>query len=181
MPLRNTTTAWGTVAKALHWVVALLGLFLVAYGWWMIHVAERSARPGNFAFHTALGYSLLLVVLLRLCWRAFDPAPAPPANSAPWERIGAHIAHALLYLLLIGASITGWLIVGSSRRPIEVQLLGFIPVPLLNNAGNRALHDLAEDIHRGLSYAMLALVVVHVAAALRHHFVKKNDVLRRMW
>ena len=69
MAFRNTATDWGSVAKAFHWVVAALAIFMIGYGWWMIHFAERAARPANFVFHTGLGYNLLLLVMLRLCWR----------------------------------------------------------------------------------------------------------------
>jgi cytochrome b561 len=180
MALRNSTTAWGSLARSFHWLGAVLTIFLIAFGWWMIHLAERAERLANFGIHASIGYDLLLLIALRLCWRAIDRGPALPAELLRWERVTAHLGHILLYVLLLAVSVTGWMIVSSARRPIDATLLGFIPVPLLDRAGDRAFHDLAEDVHRVLSYTLLVLVIVHVAAALRHHYVKKNDVLRRM-
>jgi cytochrome b561 len=84
----------------------------------------------------------------------------------------------LLYLLTIVVCIAGWLLAGTMRRPLDAPLLGFIdiPVPPLG----RSYHELFEDSHKIIAYTLLALIVVHVAAALRHHFIKRNDVLRRM-
>ena len=180
MGLRNTATEWGTLAKGFHWLGAVLTIFLIAFGWWMIHVAERSERLANFGIHASIGYDLLLLLALRLCWRAIDRGPALPADFKAWEKGAAHLGHFLLYFLMLAVSVTGWMIVSSARRPIDASLLGFIPVPLLDRAGDKAFHDIAEDVHRWLSYTLLVLIVVHIVAALRHHYVKKNDILRRM-
>jgi cytochrome b561 len=180
MGFRNTATTWGSVAKVFHWLGAVLTIFLITFGWWMIHIAERSERLANSGIHAGIGYDLLLLIALRLCWRAMNRGPTLPADLRHWEKGAAHIGHFLLYILLLAVSVTGWLIVSSARRPIEASLLGFIPVPLLNRAGDKIFHDIAEDIHRYLSYTLLVLVIVHIAAALHHHFGKKNDILRRM-
>jgi cytochrome b561 len=180
MAIKNSATTWGTAAKSFHWLGAVLTIFLIAFGWWMIHLAERAERLANFGLHASIGYDLLLLIALRLCWRAIDRGPALPPELLRWERVSAHLGHILLYVLLLGVSVTGWLIVSSARRPIDAALLGFIHVPLLDRAGDKAFHDLAEDVHRVLSYTLLVLVIVHVVAALRHHYVKKNDILRRM-
>lgn len=181
MTLRNSQAAWGAIAKTMHWLIAALAIFLIGYGWWMAHFAPRPDRLIHYSFHSSLGYDLLLVLLFRLCWRAIDPAPLMPPGLARWECMAALGSHALLYLLLIAVSATGWLLAGTFRRPLDASLLGFIPIPVLANAADRAFHNLMEDAHRILSYSLLALVTVHVAAALRHHYVKKNDILRRMW
>jgi cytochrome b561 len=180
MNLRNSATQWGALAKGFHWLGAVLTIFLVSFGWWMIHVAERAERLANFGIHASIGYDLLLLIALRLCWRAIDRGPALPADLLRWEKGAAHLGHFLLYFLLLAVSVTGWMIVSSARRPIDASLLGFIPVPLLDRAGDKAFHDLAEDVHRWLSYSLLVLIIVHIAAALHHHYGKKNDILRRM-
>lgn len=181
MQLRNTKTSWGEIAKAFHWAIAVLALFLVAHGWWMTHLVQRAGRLTQYQLHSAIGYDLLLLLALRLAWRAIEPAPPLPANLERWERIAARSGHVLLYLLMLGVSVSGWVLVGSFSRPIDAALLGFIPVPALASGPNRSLHEAMEGAHKILSYALLALVAVHVAAALRHHFIRKNDVLRRMW
>jgi cytochrome b561 len=181
MALRNSHSAWGAIARTFHWLIAVLAIFLIAYGGWMAHFAPRPDRLMHYSFHSSIGYDLLLLLVFRLCWRAMDPAPLTPPGMVRWERVAAMSSHFLLYVLLLAVSVTGWLLAGTLRRPLSATLLGFIPVPVLNNSGDRAFHDLMEHTHQILSYVLLALVVVHVAAALRHHYIKKNDVLRRMW
>ena len=179
MTLRSTATAWGSIAKAFHWLVAALVIYSIAYGWWMTHLAAREGRLALYALHSSIGYDLLLLLLLRLAWRSIDRAPAPPGDSKRWERLAARAVHALLYALLLAVSIGGWLLLGTFSRRIEGTLLGLVPIP--PPALGRSLHDVLEKSHEVLSYVLLALVALHVAAALRHHFIKKNDVLQRMW
>ena len=176
--LRNTTASWGSLARLLHWVGAAGVIFLVVLGWWMTHVTGRSGRLPLYQLHSLIGYYVLLLFAARLVWRAFNPTPALPADSSRWARVAAHGAHGLLYLLTFGACVSGWVMVGTMRRPIEVTLFGFLPVPVLTR--DRALHEMLEDTHEMLSYTLLTLVAVHVVAALNHHFVHGNDVLRRM-
>jgi cytochrome b561 len=177
--LRNTQTAWGPVARALHWTVACAVIFSVGFGWWMTHLAERAGRLSLYQFHSSIGYGVLLLLVLRLGWRLLDPAPPMPADTLRWERIAARTGHALLYLDSLAVIISGWLLTGTMRRPIEASLLGLVNVPV--PALGREMHELLEETHEVLSYLLLALILVHVAGALRHHFIKKNDILKRMW
>jgi cytochrome b561 len=180
MGLRNTPTAWGAVSKSMHWVGAALVLFLIAYGWWMTHVPERAARLDHYLLHSVIGYYLALLLGLRVLWRAFDPGPPQPAASQPWERWSAHAGHLALYALMIAVSVSGWVLHSAFPRRMNAELVGGIRVPLLFSEPDRAISQAAEGIHKILAYALLGLIVIHVAAALRHHFVKRNDVLRRM-
>lgn len=176
--LRNTGNSWGAIAKAFHWVIAVVLLVSMYYGWWMTHVAERSVRVEHYAIHSSIGYDLLLLLVLRLGWRTFDRAPALPAGTARWERIAAQSSHVLLYVLTLATCVAGWLLTGTMRRPLNADLLGVLPVGV--PALGRDYHQSFEDTHKIIAYTLLALIVVHVAAALRHHFIKRNDVLRRM-
>jgi len=180
MTLKNTTTTWGSIAKLLHWAGAVLVIYLIGDGWWMTHMVARSGRFAAYGQHALVGYYVLLLMALRIVWRLLNPTPALPADSLPWERIAARASHATLYILTFGLSLTGWLMAGVGRRPPEATLFGFFQVPLAYRTPDRALHDILEDTHRVLAYALLALIIVHVGGALRHHFHKKNDVLRRM-
>lgn len=179
MPFRSTPTAWGTGARALHWAGAALVLVLIAYGWWMTHVPERGARLGHYHLHSIIGAYFILLLALRMLWRAFDTAPAQPAAAKRWERWSAHAGHAALYVLMIGSAATGWVLWSAFPRRAPVEVLG-IPVPFLFAEPRPALARSIEGPHKLLSYLLLAVIVIHVLAALRHHFIKRNDVLRRM-
>jgi cytochrome b561 len=116
---------------------------------------------------------------LRLLWRWFNPVPTLPAELKPWERIAAHTGHILLYVLLFVVSVTGWMVATTFRAPMTRDLFG-INVPPIVTAVERATRQRIEESHMILAYVLAAVIVVHVIGALRHHFFKRNDVLRRM-
>ena len=176
--VRNTTAVWGWPAKLLHWIGAIAILVLLVHGAWMTHIAPRPERLVNYNWHAALGYDLLVLLVLRMLWRWTNPVPALPADLQRWERISAQTGHIGLYLLMLGASLSGWALAGTFRTPMGKDLLG-LPVPQI--VQDRSYHDLFEGSHSVLSYLLAALIVVHVAGSLRHHFFKHNDILRRMW
>lgn len=176
---RNDPDTWGLAARLFHWFSALAILFLVGYGWWMTHLAERAGRLGHYQLHSLVGWYVLLLLALRLVWRAGNPVPALPEELPRWERATARAAHWTLYALTLVVSISGWMVADTFRQPIEGTLFGVVPVPHL--VSSRAYRDAIEETHLVLSYALLALVIVHAASALRHHFWKKNRVLARMW
>jgi cytochrome b561 len=177
--IRNTTTQWGWPARLLHWLGAAAILVLIGHGWWMTHMTLRPDRLANYTWHGALGYDLMALVLLRMLWRWANPVPALPADTPRWECWAAHAGHFGLYVLMLATSVLGWALAGTFRSPMNLDLFG-LPVPQIVGGPDRDLHRLLEDSHKVLAYVLAALVVVHVASSLRHHFVKRNDILRRM-
>ncbi len=177
--LGNTATQWGWPAKLLHWLGAALILILLVHGWWMTHMTLRPERLANYAWHSALGYDLLALIVVRLLWRWINPVPALPADSKPWERLSAQIGHFGIYVLMFAASLTGWALAGTFRQPMVADLFG-IRLPILFTDVDRAIRGMIEESHMILAYVLAAFVAVHIAGALRHHFVKHNDVLTRM-
>jgi cytochrome b561 len=173
----NSTTRWGWPAIALHWIGAVLIVLLLGHGWWMTHFATRPERAAHYAGHAALGYDFLALLVLRLLWRWMNPVPTLPDGLKPWERTAAHLGHLGLCLLMLAASLSGWCLAGTGRRPFQQDVFGLI-VPLITT--NRAMHDAWENVHMVFSYLLAALVLVHIAGALRHHFIKGNTVLVRM-
>ncbi|MCX7312402.1 MAG: cytochrome b/b6 domain-containing protein [Hyphomicrobiales bacterium] len=176
----NSTTAWGWPAKLLHWTGAILILLLLGHGWWMTHLAPRPDRFAHYAGHAGLGYDFLVLLMLRLLWRWTHAVPALPAGLQRWERVSAQAGHVSLYILMLGSTLTGWALAGTFRTPLNKDAFG-LPIPSIYTSQDRAMHGLFEESHEILSYLLAALIIVHVAGALRHHFVKHNDVLRRMW
>jgi cytochrome b561 len=176
----NSDNVWGWPAKLLHWIGAILILLLLGHGWWMTHFAPRADRFAHYLGHAALGYDLLALLILRLLWRWTHAVPSLPSGLAPWERISAQAGHIGLYLLMFGSTLTGWALAGTFRQPMNKDVFGLI-VPSIYTSRDRAMHGLFEESHLILSYLLLALIVVHLIGALRHHLIKHNDVLRRMW
>jgi cytochrome b561 len=173
----NSRTQWGWPAIVLHWIGALLIVLLLGHGWWMTHFTAGPQRAAHYAGHAALGYDFLALLVLRLLWRWLNPVPALPDDLKPWERTAAYLGHLGLYLLMFAASLSGWCLAGTGRRPFQQDVFGFT-VPLITT--DRAMHAVWEDVHMIFCYLLAALVLVHIAGALRHHFIKGNTVLARM-
>jgi cytochrome b561 len=175
----NSKTSWGWPARTLHWLGAVIILVLLAHGWWMTHMTPRPDRLANYAWHAALGYDFMVLIVLRLIWRWLNPVPELPVDSKAWERLAAHTAHWSLYVLMLVVSVTGWLVATTFRVPITKDLLG-IDLPAIVTTVERPMRQLIEGSHMVLAYVLAAIVVVHILGALRHHLFKRNDVLRRM-
>ena len=176
--LRNSTTGWGWPSVAFHWLGAAAILVLLGHGWWMTHLAP-TPRAGFYAWHAALGYDFLALLVLRLLWRWMNPVPRYPSDFKTWEEWSAKLGHFGLYVLMFGSTIAGWALAGTGRRTFDEDLFG-LKLPLIYVSQDRAMHELFEDTHKVLSYLLAVLIVVHVIGALRHHFIKKNNVMRRM-
>jgi cytochrome b561 len=144
----------------------------------MTHLAHHH-HLANYAWHGALGYDFLALLVVRLVWRWLNPVPSLPADLKPWERYAAHIGHAGLYVLMFATTVVGWGLAGTMRAPLQEDLFGFT-VPLIYASPHHATHELFEDVHCVLAYLLAALVVVHILGALRHHFIKRTTILRRM-
>ncbi|MGC2641369.1 MAG: cytochrome b [Pseudolabrys sp.] len=177
--IRNTTTLWGWPAKVLHWIGAVAILILLVHGWWMTHMTPRPERLANYAWHSALGYDVLALMMLRLLWRWVNPVPAQPLDSKPWERLAAQFGHIGLYVLIFAVSLTGWVVANTFRVPITQDLVG-LTVPRIVVTVERATRAFVEESHMVLAYVLALLVTIHIVGALRHHFWKRNNVLRRM-
>jgi cytochrome b561 len=176
--IRNTTSSWGSVARAFHWILGLTIIGMLAFGWWMNHFP---ARPDRFFYrniHADIGYVVLLLTVLRLIWRIMNPAPALPADTPRWQRVAAWISHGALYVMVILVTMLGWAHSGA-HTPDYSSWFGLFHVPQITSP-DKATADAFEDRHIFFAYVLLALIVVHLAAAGWHHFVKGDRVATRM-
>jgi cytochrome b561 len=177
MNLRNTTRSWGTLSKALHWIIVLL----IVNQWVVAARADAlplgGAKLQAIALHKSLGMTILALAIVRLVWRWLNPVPSLDGLAKGWERTLANLSHFLLYALIFAMPLTGWLM--SSARNFPVSWFGVFQFPDLIGP-DKGLYELLRDLH-GLAFAALAVVaLMHIAGALKHHFIDKNEVLRRM-
>ena len=175
--LRNTIESWGTPAKLLHWIMAVLVLAQFALGWTAANWRLSPLKLELFVWHKSVGILVLGLLLLRILWRLANPTPAMPADAPVWERRAARASHGLLYLLLIAMPVTGWIVNSAANIPFRIFWL--IPLPAIVEPAERTA-DLAKWAHLMLFVALSATLLIHIGAALRHHYVKRNDVLARM-
>ena len=117
--------------------------------------------------------------MLRLLWRWTNALPALPADMPRWENLAARASHIGLYLLMLASTLTGWALAGTFRTPLNKDVFN-LTVPSIYTSQDRAMHGLFEQSHELLSYALAILVVVHLVAALRHHFWLRDTVLTRI-
>lgn len=169
----------------LHWLTALAVLALLAMGWIMTDLPLGSPLQFTlFQLHKSVGITVLALTLVRLVWRAAHRPPPLPDSMPKLERLGAHLGHLGLYALLLGLPLLGWGVVSTSAFNIPTVLYGLIPFPhiaFLADLPDRAPVNKALEAGHSLgAYVLAALVAVHVLAALRHHFLLKDGVLKRM-
>ena len=179
MHWRNTSSVYGLTSILLHWLSALAVFGMFGLGWWMVGLDYYSSWYRTAPdLHKGIGLLLLAVTLLRLLWRLVNPRPATLPEHGPLTRLAAHAGHWLLYLLLFGVLISGYLISTADGRGIDV--FGLFQVPALISGLPRQ-GDIAGQVHEILAWSLVILAVLHALAALKHHFIDRDATLRRMF
>jgi cytochrome b561 len=177
MQWRNSEARYGALAMAFHWAIFLLVLVQFALGIVGAQLAPGFDKLVTLARHKSIGLSIFALVALRLGWRLISPPPPLPADMQRGQRRLAHASHALLYVLLFALPISGWLF--SSASGISVSWFGIVALPDLVQP-SKPLAQALVRVHAGLAIALALLVSMHVSAAIWHHAVRRDDVLRRM-
>lgn len=172
MNLRYTRTAiW------LHWLVALGLIGTFALGLYMPDLPLSPTKLKLFSWHKWAGVTLFFLVLIRLGWRLSHRVPALPSTMPPVMRFVSHAMHWLMYALMFAIPLSGWLM--SSAKGFQTVWFGVLPLPDLL-AKDTALGERLTELHEVLSFVLLGLVIVHTVAALKHHFIDRDDVLTRI-
>jgi len=178
-------TRYTSVAIALHWTIGLGIVAMLAMGLVMTHVKLAPFTQFKlYQLHKSVGITILLAAALRLLWRFAHRPPALPDDMPRWEKGAAEGTHVLLYGLMIGMPLVGWALVSASPLNIPTVLYGVIPWPHIPifaqwHIKAQAAPVLAR-IHAYGGYALIGFLLLHAGAALRHHLVLRDDVLRRM-
>lgn len=181
----TTTRRYTGVAIALHWLIAVAVLTNLALGW-LMGSAEGATKFTLFQLHKSVGITVLSLTVLRVAWRLIHAPPPYPETMPRWERVSAKSTHLLFYALMIVMPMTGWVIVSASPFNIPTLLYGVIPWPHLGFvhdlplAQRHSIEDGVATTHTLLAYLFAALAALHVAAALKHRFVSRDDVLSSM-
>jgi cytochrome b561 len=178
--LRNTSTDWGSLSRWFHWILGIAIIGMIAYGWWMNHFPARADRFFYRSIHADIGYVVLLLTVIRLIWRGINPTPALPDDTPRWQRIASRVSHWALYLVTILVAMLGWAHSGA-RPPNQnyASFFGLFNVPQFTSP-DKVAAGAYEDRHIFFAYALLALIVLHVAAAAWHHFIRRDRVAMRM-
>lgn len=178
MQYRNTSDSYGFISILMHWTSALTVIGLFALGLWMVGLDYYSSwyKPAPH-IHKSLGILLFIVTVARFLWRLSNPTPKDPPTVDRLQSLAAHAVHLTLYALLLLIMFSGYLISTADERPIEVFNWFSVPA-LITKIPNQ--EDLAGDIHFYLAWTLIALVVLHALAAIKHHLIDRDDILKRM-
>lgn len=174
---KNNENKYGLVAILIHWVsaVAVFGLF--ALGYWMVDLNYYSDWYQTAPhYHKSVGILLLLATVFRIVWKLANPKPKVLAEK-PIEKLAVKLGHRVLYLLLIVLLVSGYLITTADGRGIDV--FSWFTVPSMGELFPQQ-EDIAGDVHEYTAYAILAFAILHMIAALKHHFINKDSTLTRM-
>lgn len=188
--MAQTVTRYSTVAIWLHWLIALLIIGMMIAGVWMagaIKVKETQATAFEvYQLHKSIGVTIFALSLFRLFWRLGHQAPDMPTSMALWEKIAANLTHWAFYGLMIGLPITGWLMVSASPWGLPTMYFNTFEVPHftalaeLDQAGKTLWEARFKGIHKFMAYSGIALVLLHVGAALKHQFWERDNLISRM-
>jgi cytochrome b561 len=183
----GAATRYTRVAMLLHWLIAILILCNVVLGLSAGSLPDAWVRP-VIDTHKSIGITVLGLVLLRILWRLSHRPPALPAVFPDWERQAAHVAHVLLYVLMIALPLSGWLHDSAWKDAAThpMRLFNLFPWPRigyvmhLDPALKETLHNRFGELHTWLGYALYLLLALHVGGALKHEWVDRHSVIKRM-
>ena len=171
-------TRYSNTAIVLHWLIAILIVLAFVLGTIMTDIPGITpTKLRYFSWHKWLGITILGLVCVRLLWRLTHTAPAYPSSMPMWQQYAAHGLHIALYVLMFAIPISGYLY--SLAAGVPVVYLGIIHLPILI-APDPVLKPILKEVHELLNNGLLILVALHVLAALKHHFINRDTILKRM-
>jgi cytochrome b561 len=174
---------YGSVAIALHWLLALAIVGSFGLGVYMHDLPFSIARVKLFNYHKWAGVTILALSALRLLWRLTHRPPVVPprvlAAMPPWQQRAAQISHGLMYVLFFAVPLLGWAY--SSAAGLSIVWFGVLPLPDFVPVNKDLANSLLKPLHAYAAFALAAVVLVHVAAALKHQFIDRDNLMSRMW
>jgi cytochrome b561 len=192
MMLRNSATSWGVVSRNLHWIIVAMMAVQVPLGFYMNEVYKElvAANSTDFSLllkvsqvHHTNGFLILILATLRLGWRASNPTPDMPAGLAAYQRFLARLTHVFLYALLFAFPLSGWATLSAYEGEFPIYFFAMDDVPRIvpqSVDGSHAPYEYYAAIHKACWRIGAGVLGLHVAGALWHHAVAKDNVLRRM-
>jgi cytochrome b561 len=177
MTFRNTKRTWGSFTKALHWIIVILIITQFVLASRANSLPRGPALIEAWGWHKSVGMTIFMLAVVRLLWRWMNPVPDLTAETRPWERVLAKVSHVLLYTLIFAVPLTGWLM--SSAKNFPVSWFHLFQWPNLV-APDPAFSRSMESAHKLLIAVLVVVALLHIAGALKHHFIDRNDVLKRM-
>jgi cytochrome b561 len=172
-----TMQKFGRARRSFHWLIAGLLLIQIPLALYMVDQPEGADQFANYALHKSFGMVLFSVGVARLVWALLSKRPALPADTPRWEKVIAKVTQAILYILICLMPMSGWMM--SSLADVPITIFGLFTLPMLVPPDKETMESF-RDMHEIQSWILLTVITLHAAAALRHHFITRNDILRSM-
>jgi cytochrome b561 len=176
----SPSARYSKIALLLHWLIALMIIGLIIFGLLMTN-PDMPNRFAMYQLHKSMGISVLILSCLRLLWRLTHKPPTLPEGMKGWEIFAAKFTHVAFYAIMIGMPLLGWAMVSASPLGIPTRLFDIMPWPDMPGiTRGKELEATLKFFHGNIGKAAIALIALHIGAALKHHLVNKDDVLTRM-
>lgn len=176
--LRNTQEHYGSVSKLFHWLMFLLILGMLIVGLSLDSIDDKALRSIVIGLHKSTGLLVLTLVCLRALWALMNPKPGSAPGTSPMEHVAERGGHLALYFLMFAMPITGWVM--STAAGYIPDFYGLFSVAAPGIAKNKPLSELFGQAHEILAWTIIVVVSGHIAAAMYHHYIRKDNILRRM-
>jgi len=179
MKVKNTHESFGLVSKILHWLMAVILIALFGVGLYMTELDYYDALYHTLPWwHKSFGLLVVGLLIFRFAWKLSHPAPQPLKTHKKWEVSLAHLIQKLFYGLIVLIGISGYFI--STAKGKGVEFFNLLEIPAITQAIEEDRADLIGEVHELLAITLIALAILHAAAALKHHFIDKDETLKRM-
>jgi cytochrome b561 len=175
--IKNTRTSYGSVSQCFHWLIAVGIITMLALGFIASNTEQKKWAGQLFWVHKSLGLTLLTLMLMRLLWRLYNTAPDYGPHIKRWQVMAAKSLHWGFYVVLFAMFTSGWITTSTGKHGVSFWGWFDATLPMTRS---KATHHLSGDWHTALAWVIIGLIVVHVLAACKHHFVDRDDVLKRM-
>jgi cytochrome b561 len=175
--LKNTQTSYGLVTRILHWTMAILIISIIAVGFYMTNLPTSADKWYIYFMHKSTGLLILALVVCRIIWRFSNVWPPLPEGAPVWKKFAASSSVLLLYCMMLIMALSGFL--GSLLGGHDVPFFGLFNVPAMTQ--NKELSGYLWSVHTTMPYFLAATIALHFLAAMHHHFIVGDNVLRRMW
>lgn len=177
MQFKNTSHRYGAVAQVLHWAMAIIVIGLLALGLYMDGLEPTPEKFALYGLHKSFGITVLALAFIRIGWFFYNQRPAPEASLSKLDVLASKAGHAFLYLLMLAMPVSGWIMSSAGEHP--VSFFGLFTLPAIV-APDKTLGGIANAAHGWIGTAFIVIITLHAGAALTHHFILKNGVLKRM-
>lgn len=174
----KSVTQYSSVSKTLHWVIAIVVIAMLSIGFFLDDLPDQ-IKPFAYMLHKSTGLTILVLMIVRFIWVHVSGKPALPDSVPGWEKILSRFVQYGFYILLIAMPLSGWIMSVAAKRP--PVYFGLFEVDFPGVEPSKSLAEYMAEWHEIIAWLLVVFIILHVAGALKHHFIDKDNVLKTIW